>query len=243
MTSIHINKRELFDTLNQYTNQKSVLIQKLKEFTDHKLRYPCNGDAGTKCPGFGGSDKKFKSTGNFANQVKNIAHAHLTDNISVTYLVDGDRLQIYGVYTHDEIGTGQPRNDKRQKQVATRWKNLRFDDTFSLDSLTKKKSESEPDRPAGTKPDFTPRSKGAQPEAAPVFPAEVAALAQQIDRHWPQRSLFNKLKNAQDRTAALSIIDQEARYTQGLRDRGTRLHPSQIEYFNGLYTLYNRYKR
>lgn len=240
MVTAYINKRELADTINQHSNQKDVLIQKLKEFVNHKLQYPSNGGVAGQYPGFGSSDKKFR---NFGIRVRNIAHAHLTDNISVTYLIDGDRLNIYGVYTHDAIGTGQPANVNRQKQIATRWGNMKFDAPFVPDEMDSTKKEKPlAAKPIGGKPDFTPKPKVAQPVAAPKT-SDVAALAQQVDRHWPQRNLFNKLKDAQDRNAAMMIINQEAQNIAGLKDRGTRLYPNQLEYFKGLSALYKHYNK
>jgi len=245
MVTAYINKRELADTINQYSNQKDVLIQKLKDFTNHKLQYPSNG-GGTagQNPGFGGSDKKFRTDGNFGISVRNIAHAHLTDNISVTYLVDGDRLNIYGVYTHDAIGTGQPANVNRQKQIATRWSNMKFDAPFAPDEMSSPKKEKPmAAKPIGGKPDFTPKPKVAQPAVKSTNTNDIAALAQKVDSHWPQRNLFNKLKDAQDRNAAMTIINQEAQNIAGLRDRGARLYPNQLDYFKGLSALYSHYNK
>ena len=243
MVTAYINRRELADTINQYSNQKEVLVQKLKDFINHKLQYPSNGggQAG-RTPGYGGSDNKFRTDGNFGIKVRNIAHAHLTDNISVTYLVDGDRLNIYGVYTHDAIGTGQPANVNRQKQVATRWSNMKFDAPFTLDDMDSTKKEKPLSvKPTVGKPDFTPKAKVVQ--TAPPAASPIAALAQRVDSYWPQRNLFNKLKDAQDRNSAKMIINQEAQNIAGIKDRGGRLHPNQIEYFKGLSALYDHYNK
>jgi len=245
MVTAYINKRELADTINQYSNQKDVLIQKLKDFTNHKLQYPSNG-GGTagQNSGFGSSDKKFRTDGNFGISVRNISHAHLTDNISVTYLVDGDRLNIYGVYTHDAIGTGQPANVNRQKQIATRWSNMKFDAPFAPDEMSSPKKEKPlAAKPTSGKPDFTPKPKAAQTPAKSTPTVDIAKLAQQVDSLWTQRNLFNKLKDAPDRAAAMAIINHEAQNIAGLRDRGTRLYPNQVEYFKGLSSLYDYYNK
>jgi hypothetical protein len=242
MITTYINKKEFANSLNQYTNQKDSLIQKLKEFVKHKEQYPSNGNISVDMPGFGGTDKKFKSDNHFGTSVRNIAHAHLTLDISVVYLVDGDKLYIYGVYNHDSIGIGQPRNSNRQKQAATRWKNLKFDGEFSTDELDSSKKATDTAKPTGTKPDFTPKAKVAPQAATPAAnPAD--ALIKQVDAHWPQRGLMNKLAGAQTKQQAVSIISQEAQNILGLKQRGAKLYPNQMDYFKGLDTLYQHYSK
>jgi hypothetical protein len=242
MITTYINKKEFANSLNQYANQKESLIQKLKEFVKHKEQYPSNGNISVDMPGFGGTDKKFKSDNHFGTSIRNIAHAHLTLDISVVYLVDGDKLYIYGVYNHDSIGIGQPRNSNRQKQAATRWKNLKFDGEFSTDELDSSKKATDTAKPTGTKPDFTPKAKVAPQAATPAAnPAD--ALIKQVDAHWPQRGLMNKLAGAQTKQQAVSIISQEAQNILGLKQRGAKLYPNQMDYFKGLDTLYQHYSK
>jgi hypothetical protein len=246
MITTYINKKEFANSLNQYANQKESLIQKLKEFVKHKEQYPSNGNISSDMPGFGGDDKKFKSDNHFGISVRNIAHAHLTLDISVVYLVDGDKLYIYGVYNHDSIGIGQPRNANRQKQAAARWKNLNFDDTFSTDELASSKKEKTADlaKPTGTKPDFTPKAKVAPQSTKPASTGNsVVELVQKVDKHWPQRGLLNKLSGAQTKQQAISIINSEAQNIVGLQQRGAKLYPNQMDYFRGLESLYAHYEK
>lgn len=244
MITTYINKKEFANSLNQYANQKESLIQKLKEFVKHKEQYPSNGNISIDMPGFGGDDKKFKADNHFGTSVRNIAHAHLTLDISVVYLVDGDKLYIYGVYNHDSIGIGQPRNANRQKQAAARWKNLKFDGEFSTDELDSSKKATDTAKPAGAKPDFTPKAKVAPQAAKPAATGNsVVALAQKVDAHWAQRGLLNKLSGAQTKQQAISIINSEAQNIVGLQQRGAKLFPNQLAYFKGLEDLYNYYEK
>lgn len=247
MLTPYINTRELARTLNLYSNQKSLLVDKLKEFVNHKIQYPYNGGISNEKPGFGGSDKKFRADGNFGTRIRNVAHAHLTDDISVAYLVDGDQLNIYGVYTHDALGTGQPANINRQKQVATRWSNLDLDAPFTAAEPDIEKKEKVPltKAPAGAKPDFTPKAKVAQPSAKSAQPATnpIVALAQKVDSYWPQRGLLNKLSGAQTKQQAVSIISSEAQNIMSLKQRGAKLYPNQMDYFKGLDALYQHYSK
>jgi hypothetical protein len=235
---------ELFNTLSRYSNQKKRLIERLKEFILHKQQYPCNGGVPGQCPGFGSTDKKFKSSGNFGKEIRGVAHAHLTDDISIAYLVDGDNLNLYGVYSHDAMGTGQPANINRQQQIADQWAKMSFSQPLDANALGEpKKDVSEPKaKPAGTKPDFTPKAKVA-PQAAKPADNSVVALAQKVDAHWPQRGLLNKLAGSQTKQQAVAILNNEAQNIANLRDRGAKLYPNQMDYFKGLASLYAHYEK
>lgn len=235
---------ELFNTLSRYSNQKKRLIERLKEFILHKQKYPCNGGVPGQCPGFGSTDKKFKSSGNFGKEIRGVAHAHLTDDISIAYLVDGDNLNLYGVYSHDAMGTGQPANINRQQQIADQWAKMSFSQPLDANALGEpKKDVAEPKvKAAGTKPDFTPKAKVAPQTAQPAV-NPIVALAKQVDAHWPQRGLLNKMANARDKQQAIVIINQEAQNIMGLKQRGARLYPNQVDYLKGLEALYNHYAK
>ena len=94
---------------------------------------------------FGSSDKAFKSDGAFGVEVPGIKHAHITFDLSIVYDViqEGGMtyVRLYGFFTHDELGTGQPPNVKKQKSMATRFKNETFlesDEWTSFLSLLRK---------------------------------------------------------------------------------------------------------
>lgn len=75
---------------------------------------------------FGSSDKAFTGAGNFAKMVPGLKHAHITHDLSVVYKVIGNEVYLYGFFTHDELGTGQPPNMNRQKSTATKFSNQQF---------------------------------------------------------------------------------------------------------------------
>lgn len=67
---------------------------------------------------YGSKDRPFKH-----DPLKGIYHAGLTFDVSVLYTISGNNpniITLYGIYSHDETGTGTPRNSKRQKQVHSR---------------------------------------------------------------------------------------------------------------------------
>jgi mRNA-degrading endonuclease YafQ of YafQ-DinJ toxin-antitoxin module len=75
---------------------------------------------------FGSSDKPFLSAGNFAAAVPGLRHAHVTHDISIVYKVVDNQVYLYGFFTHDDLGTGQPANINRQKSIAKRFSNVGF---------------------------------------------------------------------------------------------------------------------
>ena len=53
-------------------------------------------------------------------------HAKLTSDVSIVYTLTGNNpreLKLFGVFTHDDIGTGQPRNMRKQQSFATKMGN------------------------------------------------------------------------------------------------------------------------
>lgn len=93
------------------------LADRFNEFLQSKRQNPLQP--------FGKSDKPFKGGGLIQGSIPNetLIHAHLTHDISVVYSITGKDprvLKLYGVFTHDEMGTGQPDNRKRQKQFGDR---------------------------------------------------------------------------------------------------------------------------
>ena len=92
-----------------------VLKEKLRQFMEVKRTDPQQP--------FGKSDKPFLSAGFFTAAIPGIKHAHLNLDVSVVYKVDGSVVTLYGMFTHDDLGTGQPANKNRQRSVAQRLAN------------------------------------------------------------------------------------------------------------------------
>jgi hypothetical protein len=211
---------------------------RLTAFIEWKQRNPFNG-AQPASPGFGDNDKKFKSTGNFGIRIANISHAHLTHNLSIIYRIENNALSLYGIYTHDELGVGNPPNIQRQQQIATRWSNMKLDSGDSS-ALTAKAKQ---DLPAGTKQstvDYTPKPKQPIVKSAPKPPEvnQLAQIAKQTDSLWPQRNFYNLMQNAKSKVDQLAVLNGEAKYLHILKQKH-RLFPNQEAYAKGLQALYN----
>ena len=92
-----------------------VLKGKLRQFMEFKRNNPNQM--------FGASDKPFLNQGFFTAAVPGIKHAHLNQDLSIVYKVDGSVITLYGMFTHDDLGTGQPANIRKQKSMAQRLSN------------------------------------------------------------------------------------------------------------------------
>lgn len=78
---------------------------------------------------FGSKDVMFSGVGHFNVAVPKLRHAHLTHDISIFYKLSGANptiIDLYGLFTHDESGTGQPPNMKKQKSLAKTLGNQNF---------------------------------------------------------------------------------------------------------------------
>ena len=73
---------------------------------------------------FGPTDQPFSAHGILKHAVsgENMKHAHLTHDISILYTMQGQPplIKLYGIFSHDELGTGQPPKIKDQKRVISR---------------------------------------------------------------------------------------------------------------------------
>lgn len=125
MANLVFKKSKLFDeTLKQKLDAGgSRLVSRFEDFLTSKKNNPLQP--------FGASDRPFLSAGFIRNAVSNetLLHAHLTHDVSVVYSISGKDpkvLKLYGLLTHDEMGTGQPPNIKKQKQTALRLANTSF---------------------------------------------------------------------------------------------------------------------
>ena len=93
------------------------LRSKLRDFMELKRHDPGRP--------FGGSDKPFIPNGKFGSKIPGIRHAHLNRDLSLVYRFDPNQTEIwlYGIFSHDELGTGQPANINRQDSIATKLSN------------------------------------------------------------------------------------------------------------------------
>ncbi len=232
--------KEYESTLEKYANIRHILTSKILKFIEHKSKVPYNGNIpGSETGGYGNSDQRFKPKGNFNRpEIRNIAHVHLTPDISIVYRIHDGRLDIFGLYSHDAIGTGQPPNMNRQEQAAKRWSNETVNAPLDIESL----DVDEPSPTAVTKKvkkqpnaQYAPKSKPVQ-QISPKM-----EFAKRVDALWPQRQLYAKLSEP---SADVSrVLENEARSLVSLF-RGTnpaKLPANQREYFQKFQELYSKF--
>ena len=109
------------DTLNAKLAQHGEsLAAKYAEFLRTKEKDPMQK--------FGARDKPFIGDGilKYAIPGETLIHAHLSHDVNILYTLSGRNptiIKLYGVFSHDELGTGQPPNIRKQKQVSAQLNN------------------------------------------------------------------------------------------------------------------------
>lgn len=91
------------------------ILQKITDFKNFKEQDPLAQ--------YGSSDRSFASSGIYKQYLAKALKAHLTQDISIIYELSGRNptvIKLYGVFTHADLGTGQPANMKIQKNMAKR---------------------------------------------------------------------------------------------------------------------------
>jgi len=91
------------------------ILQKIQEFMRFKEANPLAQ--------YGTNDKPFTGNGIYKQYLQKAVKAHLTPDIAIVYELSGRNpttIKLYGVFTHADLGTGQPPNIKIQKNMAKR---------------------------------------------------------------------------------------------------------------------------
>lgn len=112
---------EYKETYLAKVNPYESVRNKFREFMELKRNDPNQA--------FGKSDKHFLGDGFFTQQVPGLKHAHITQDLSIVYKISGKNpteIYLYGFYTHDELGTGQPPNIRRQSSIAKSFRSYTF---------------------------------------------------------------------------------------------------------------------
>lgn len=128
------------DTFSEKARSYPELRKLLDDFIDTKRQDPTKP--------FGSRDVAFQNSGNFTGKVPKLRHAHLMHDMNLCYTISGKNpaiLKLYGLFKHDELGTGQPSNHRRQQNVATAMANQTFE---PMPTATK---QAEPKKPESYK--------------------------------------------------------------------------------------------
>lgn len=122
MNQVAFRTSDLYkETLVDKARAYPVIGQKMQEFRNFKAQNPLQP--------YGSTDKPFAGKGNFGTVISGLRHAHLTGDIMVVYTISGrdpTMINLYGIFSHDELGIGQPANKNRQKSAVKRMANQQF---------------------------------------------------------------------------------------------------------------------
>lgn len=98
-----------------------MVSQKLADFLAFKQQNPMQP--------YGGSDTTFITTGPLGRAVPKLRHAHITQDLSVFYTMGGANpivINLYGIFSHKDSGTGNAPNAKQQKNLGKQLANQTF---------------------------------------------------------------------------------------------------------------------
>jgi len=103
-------------SVSEKARENPGLGQKIVEFQKAKTA--------NKLAPFGSKDVPFKH-----GDLKGFNHTHLTHDLSLIYAMHSSNptlIDLYGIFSHDELGTGQPINIKRQTSISKKFRNQSF---------------------------------------------------------------------------------------------------------------------
>lgn len=98
-----------------YIRHKSKIERAFEQFRATKSENPLAK--------YGGKDYPFIGEGPLGKHKPRLIHAHMTSDISIIYSLSGANptvISLYGFFTHDESGTGNPPKINLQKQLVKR---------------------------------------------------------------------------------------------------------------------------
>lgn len=112
---------EYVSTLAKWAINNPHLVEKIAEFKKTKAANPMQP--------FGKNDTRMIATAPLGRAVPGLRHVHLTQDLSLFYTLSGSNPQVfnlYGIYSHNESGTGNSQNIKVQKNMGKRLANQSF---------------------------------------------------------------------------------------------------------------------
>ena len=109
------------ETFRQKISGNTSVAKKFEEFKDFKINNPLQN--------YGAKDYPMLSQGPIGKAVPGMRHAHLTQDISIFYTIEGrnpTKIKLYGLFSHADSGTGNASNIKRQQTLGKQLKNQTF---------------------------------------------------------------------------------------------------------------------
>lgn len=111
--ALKIAKSKLFAKTLKDRHEQTVL-NNLKKFVEFKVEHPSER--------YGGSDYAFSGGG----PLQGYWHCHLNRDKSLIYKIEQGLLKLFGIFTHQDLGTGTPSSQPKQKSAAQKFDNQEF---------------------------------------------------------------------------------------------------------------------
>lgn len=121
MSVVFKHSPEYVSTLAKHAINNPALVGKIEEFKRTKMANPMQP--------FGKNDTRMVADAPLGRAVPGIRHVHLTQDLSLFYTLGGANphvFNLYGIYSHNESGTGNSQNIKVQKNLGKRLSNQEF---------------------------------------------------------------------------------------------------------------------
>jgi mRNA-degrading endonuclease YafQ of YafQ-DinJ toxin-antitoxin module len=121
MSVVFQHSPEYVSTLAKHSINNPALIEKITEFKKVKTLNPIQP--------FGKNDTRMVADAPLGKAIPGLRHVHLTQDLSLFYTLSGMNphiFNLYGIYSHNESGTGNSQNIKVQKNLGKRLANQTF---------------------------------------------------------------------------------------------------------------------
>jgi hypothetical protein len=121
MSVVFKHSPEYVSTLAKWAVNVPNLADKIAEFKQTKSQNPMQP--------YGKNDTRLIATAPLGRAVPGLRHAHLTQDLSIFYTLGGANphvFNLFGIYSHNESGTGNSQNIKVQKNLGKRLANQSF---------------------------------------------------------------------------------------------------------------------
>ena len=76
---------------------------------------------------FNKSDSPFTGGGPLSTIIPGLMHAHITQDLSVLYKHEAGVIYLFGFFTHEDLGTGNPGKPNQQKAISRKFANQTFE--------------------------------------------------------------------------------------------------------------------
>ena len=121
MSVVFKHSPEYVSTLAKWAVNVPNLADKIAEFKQTKSQNPMQP--------YGKNDTRLIATAPLGRAVPGLRYAHLTQDLSIFYTLGGANphvFNLFGIYSHNESGTGNSQNIKVQKNLGKRLANQSF---------------------------------------------------------------------------------------------------------------------